>query len=211
MFQVLQHLKERDFKSYDMPREILIVLASVPHPANTCGLLSGDLTHNRHMTFEVPFPLPVFLRGYNLVGDICWYNSCKAVTVWVGTDLQISETLSSDDDNNNNVIKQMVLWAKELMTVRASRFLVHFFDVHQCTTTTWNIPMRRFMEDMDILWLTIFPFPIWTWIKPLTIQLQEKSPTFDELSGVPNRRDKVWKDANSFFSDVFTAVVIVVA
>ena len=28
---------------------------------------------------------------------------------------------------------------------------------------------------------------------------------------VPNRRDRVWKDANSFFSDVFTAVVVVVA
>ena len=30
---------------------------------------------------------------------------------------------------------------------------------------------------------TNFPFSIWTWIKPLTIHLQEKSPTFDELSG----------------------------
>ena len=31
-------------------------------------------------------------------------------------------------------------------SARASRFLVHFFDV-RCTTTTWSLPMRRFMED----------------------------------------------------------------
>ena len=31
----------------------------------------------------------------------------------------------------------------------ASRFLVHFFDVH-CTTTTWNLLMRRFMEDVNM-------------------------------------------------------------
>ena len=35
-------------------------------------------------------------------------------------------------------------------SARASRFLVHFFDVH-CTTTTWNLPMRRFMYYVDIL------------------------------------------------------------
>ena len=32
----------------------------------------------------------------------------------------------------------------------------------------------------------------------------------DKLSGY-KRRDKVWKDANSNFSEVFTAVVVVVA
>ena len=33
---------------------------------------------------------------------------------------------------------------------RASRFLLHFFDVH-CTITTWNLLIWRFMEDVDIL------------------------------------------------------------
>ena len=47
---------------------------------------------------------------------------------------------------------------------------------------------------------TNVPFSIWTWIKPLRIQLQEMSPTFNELRGSnANRRDKVWKDANSLF------------
>ena len=34
-------------------------------------------------------------------------------------------------------------------SARASRFLVHFCDVHW-TTTTWNLPMRHFMEDVNI-------------------------------------------------------------
>ena len=34
-------------------------------------------------------------------------------------------------------------------SARASRFLVHFFDVH-CTTTTWNLLIWRFMGDVDI-------------------------------------------------------------
>ena len=53
-----------------------------------------------------------------------------------------------DDDDNNNVKKQLVLWAKQKLYTYI-RILVHFFDV-QCTTTTWNLPMRRFMEDVDI-------------------------------------------------------------
>ena len=34
-------------------------------------------------------------------------------------------------------------------SARASRFFLHFFDDH-CTTTRWNLPMRRFVEDVDI-------------------------------------------------------------
>ena len=34
-------------------------------------------------------------------------------------------------------------------SARASRFFVHFIDV-RCTTTTWSLPMRRFMENVDI-------------------------------------------------------------
>ena len=34
-------------------------------------------------------------------------------------------------------------------SARASRFLVHFFDVH-CTTTTWNLLIWRSIEDVGI-------------------------------------------------------------
>ena len=41
-------------------------------------------------------------------------------------------------------------------SARASRFLVHFFDVH-CTTTTWNLLIWCFMEDVDIRWRIVQP------------------------------------------------------
>ena len=40
-------------------------------------------------------------------------------------------------------------------SAHVSRFLVYFFNVY-CTTTTWNLPMWRPMEDVDIL-RQIFP------------------------------------------------------
>ena len=89
-------------------------------------------------------------------------------------------TFSNDDDDNDNVKKQLVLWAKQLLRtciMLFSTFLwrpLHDYDV--------NLLMRRFMEDVDILrqiFLSLFEHRI----KPLKIQLQEKSPTFDELSG----------------------------
>ena len=61
--------------------------------------------------------------------------------------LDTLETLSNyDDDDNDNAKKRLVLWAKQQLCT--SRFLVHFLDVHY-TITTWNLPMRRFMEDVD--------------------------------------------------------------
>ena len=38
---------------------------------------------------------------------------------------------------------------KTAQSARASPILLHFFDVH-CTTTTWNLLIWRFMEDVDI-------------------------------------------------------------
>ena len=34
-------------------------------------------------------------------------------------------------------------------SARVSRFLAHFFDVRR-TTTTWNLLIWRFMEDVDV-------------------------------------------------------------
>ena len=45
------------------------------------------------MTFDVPFQMNSLFQfsfgKYNLVGNISWYNSCMATTVWVGTVLQL--------------------------------------------------------------------------------------------------------------------------
>ena len=40
-------------------------------------------------------------------------------------------------------------------SARVSHFLVHFFDVH-CTTTTWNLPTRRFIGALRVDILQIF-------------------------------------------------------
>ena len=49
-------------------------------------------------------------------------------------------------------------------SARASRFLVHFFDVH-CTTTTWKPPNATFCGGRGHT-MTNSPFSIWTWINP---------------------------------------------
>ena len=60
---------------------------------------------------------------------------------------------------DNRELEQLLLRRRQLQnnnrfndqnnsSARASRFLVHFFDVH-CTPTTWNLLIWRFMEDVD--------------------------------------------------------------
>ena len=44
--------------------------------------------HSAH-DIEVPLPFPVLLLLYKLVGNVCWYSSCMAATVWASTDLQL--------------------------------------------------------------------------------------------------------------------------
>ena len=56
---------------------------------------------------------------------------------------------------------------------------------------------------------TNFPFSTWTWIKPLRIQLQEKSLKFDELIGSKEKRWSLKGRKFISFSDVFTAAVVV--
>ena len=58
--------------------------------------------------------------------------------------------------------------------------------------------------------MTNSPFSISTWIKPLRFQLQEMSLTFDKLSG--SKRDPIKFERMQIhcFSDLFTAVIVVV-
>ena len=118
-------------------------------------------------------------------------------------------TLRDDDyDNNNNIKKQLVLWAKQLLCMCITLFNtflwhpLHDYDVKPpnvtfyggCGNTTTN-----------------FPFSIWTWIKP---EFNSRKSCLHLTNwAVRNRSNKVWKDANSFifFSDVFTAIVIIIA
>ena len=78
-----------------------------------------------------------------------------------------------------------------------------------CTTMTWNLLIFKAVFYGGHECATInFPFSFWTWIKSLRIQLQEKLPSFDQLKE-STRHDKVWKDTNSFFSDIFPTTVVI--
>ena len=67
-----------------MPREILS-LRECPTPRqHVCHIFLQFIPHIRHMTCEVPLPFPVCLWWYNLVGNICWYNSCVAAAIIKG-------------------------------------------------------------------------------------------------------------------------------
>ena len=78
----------------------------------------------------------------------------------------VIRSLSNYDDDNDNVKKQFVL-RQNNCSARASRFLVHFFHVH----CKYDVKPPN------------CPFSICTGIKSLRIQLNENSPTFDELRG----------------------------
>ena len=78
----------------------------------------------------------------------------------------------------------------------ASRFLVHFFDVH-CMTAMWNLLICHFMEDVNIWW-RIQPFSFWTWIKSLEFNYRKRCLHLTYWAS-PNRCNSVWKNTNSFF------------
>ena len=52
-------------------------------------------------------------------------------------------SLSNHDDSDKNVKRKNRFYEQNKSSARASRFLVHFFDVY-CTPTT------RFIQDVDI-------------------------------------------------------------
>ena len=86
--------------------------------------------------------------------------------------LIILGTLSNDHDHDdNNVKKQLVLWAKQLLCTCITLFStflrrpLHEYDVKPPSATFYGGRGHT---------TTIFPFSIWTWLKPLRIQLQEK-------------------------------------
>ena len=58
----------------------------------------------------------------------------------VATLLTVGSLSNYDDDFKKKIVG--LINDQNNSSARASRFLVHFFDVH-CTTTTWNLLRRR--------------------------------------------------------------------
>ena len=85
-------------------------------------------------------------------------------------------------------------------SARASRFLVHFFDIH-CTSTTWHFLMRRFMGDVNTkrgVFLSLFELDY----KQTPGKFSSKFSVTNKSRKL-NKLDKVSYNANSFFIDSF--------
>ena len=102
---------------------------------------------------------------------------------------------SHDDKDNENVKKQLVLWAKQQLCTCIT--LISSFLWRQLHNSTWNHEMRRFIVIQDVLQAYDDEF-FRTWIKSLRTPLQADRLHLTIEAG-PNRRDRIWKDADSFF------------
>ena len=92
-------------------------------------------------------------------------------------------------------------------SARASRFLVHFFDVH-CTTTTWNLLICRFMEDVNIRRRSFLFLNLNKILKNSTLG---KVACIWHIERVQIDATKFERTQIHFFTNVFTAVVVVLA
>ena len=93
-------------------------------------------------------------------------------------------------------------------SARASRFLVHFFDVY-CTTTTWNLLIWR-------LWRTWtyydeFPFIFSSLYKIVRNSTSGKVACIWHTERIQIDATKFERTQIHFFTVVFTAVVVVIA
>ena len=73
----------------------------------------------------------------------------------------------------------LILWAKHQLctcTTLLRTFLWRTLHDYQ----TWNLLIRRFMEDVNMRGRH-FPFSFWSWIKFRKIQVQQKSFIFDKF------------------------------
>ena len=128
---------------------------------------------------------------------------------WLSLDMLIGSLGNDDGDVNESCKKAMGLnWQNNNFT-RASRFFVHFFAV----TTR----LRRENAQIHVLWRT------WTQLDNDFLFLFLNSETVllelnfrnncQHLKNWPrwNKRDKVWRSANSLFNWRFRTVVVVAA
>ena len=123
--------------------------------------------------------------------------------------LSIGSLSNYDDHHNDDVKKTIGLMIKTIalhVYYAFSTFLwrpLHDYDVKSPNLTFYGGCGHK---------TTNFPSSFWTWRTEI-----RKNSTPGKLACInltywagPNRRDWVWNNANSFFSDVFTAVVVIV-
>ena len=130
---------------------------------------------------------------YRLLSIISLSINCVWCTIWVNRELK------------------HLRWRRRRhnSSARASRFLEHFLDVH-CMTTTWNLRIWPFMEDVDIrqrIFLALLNLN-----NVLTNSTPGKVAYIWHIERVQIDAIKFERtQISSFFSDVFTAFVVVIA
>ena len=67
-----------------------------------------------------------------------------SVTLISGQAFTVGSVGNYDEDHNDDFQKKNRFNDQNNSSARASRLLVHFFDV-QCTTTTWNLLISPFI------------------------------------------------------------------
>ena len=158
-------------------------------------------------TVELPLPatspqLPLFLA----------LRTVHTLTfVFPKTSLKRQRSLKGVPNCQNRDLKQL-LWRRQRQRQNTIGFMtkttaLHVHHAVWYISLTSTVRLQRQTSQSDVLQRTWtydknFPFFIWTWIKPLRINSSKSSLQLTNWA-VPIRRDKVWKDANSFLQWCF--------
>ena len=129
-------------------------------------------SHNNGLIADI-YPVEMMtIMGFN-------HGMHVPVVSVLGTLSNYEDDDDDDNDDNDNAKKKMGLWAKQQLCTCIKHF----------STFAWRPLHEHDMKPSNATFYvgrghtkTNFPCSVWTWIKPLRIQLQEKSATFDELS-----------------------------
>ena len=120
--------------------------------------------------------------------------------LWPRVIMRPGDLGSLSNDDNDSVKKKLVLSAKQLLCT-----CITFLSTFELSLTS-TARLRRATSQCDVSWRT------WTLtMTDFSLFNSRKSRVHVTNWAVPNRRDGVWKDEIFSFSDIFTAVVVVVA
>ena len=160
-----------------------------------------------HLIFEQQFKCNIFLlffnfylvnsdnrAGFSFSSYVAVAKQVSGVGYHESTSATIGSFSNDDGDRNENGKKK-----KGLINITTTLHVHHTFctfPCRHCTTTTWKCLLSRFMENVNKrrrIFLSLSKLES----GPQEINSKEIRPHFT-FSVNWNKRDKVWKNANSF-------------
>ena len=100
------------------------------------------------------------------------------------------------DGDSSETVKQAIGLISKTTTLHVQHTFFLYISLRHCTTTAWKSLLSRFMEDVNKR-QRIFLFLSKVECGPLEINSREIRLHLT-FSAIWNKRDKVWKNANSF-------------